>query len=394
MDEIRIIRTYRILQFLKQFPAALVASTYTVYLLSKGLTLPDLSLVALSFYAVLLAAEIPTGVFADRYGRKKSMMVSCLAATISGLVYIGSGTLWHCMLAEMFSAVGCAFYNGALDAWLKHELEYCGKSELLGKAAAQGAQTIPISFALGALFGGLLAGYGMVLPWIVGVVLGLFWLAVAATLMKEHYAPPRIKPHWLDSVGSVKSSRPIQLVCAIGFVNYLVCSPFNLYWQPYFTGFAPDPALLGVLCFFLFGAGFLGAWLVEAKLVKTSAEFQQKAMIAELALIGILVAFSVLCPVFFVSLLFFVMHECPRGALYALRQAYLQNAIGEESKRATIGSIASLFEQAGSITAYVLCYGLAKTHTIATVWLLCGGAAVLAAVFLLRSFGNAQSGQD
>lgn len=83
MEEKRIIRTYRILQFLKQFPTALVASTYTVFLLAKGLTLSDLSLVALSFYIVLIAAEIPTGIFADRYGRKKSMMVSCLIASVS-----------------------------------------------------------------------------------------------------------------------------------------------------------------------------------------------------------------------------------------------------------------------------------------------------------------------
>jgi hypothetical protein len=310
----------------------------------------------------------------------------------SPLIFIWATNLWQCMLAEAFGAAAWGFYNGALDAWLKHELEFRGDNEQLIKATSQGAQAIPISLAFGTLTGGVLARYSLVLPWIVGILFNLVLLAAVIFLVKEHYQPLKTKSYWLDSVSLAKKDKTIKLVCLLGFVNCLICAAPSMYWQPNFISSAADPVILGVLCFGFFAANFLGAKASEKGFAKSKAGFQAKAMIGCLPVIGALIIASAVCPWFYASVLFFAMHECPRGMFYALKQAYLQNAIKEESKRATIGSISSFFEQLGSIAAYLACYFLIQLYSISTVWLFSGAAAVMAFAAIFSRFRKMLSG--
>ena len=102
--------------------------------------------------------------------------------------------------------------------------------------------------------------------------------------------------------------------------------------------------------------------------------------------VGVFVVGSAVCPWFLASLVFYALHECPRGVFYAVRQAFLHNAISEENKRATIGSISSFFEQAGSIAAYVACHGLLLSNSVSTVWVLSGAAAIVVSAVMYWRF--------
>jgi MFS family permease len=385
MEVDKLINKYVILQFLRQMPTAMVASTYAVFLMGKGMSLSDLGLVGLSFSIFLLVAELPTGYFADRFGRKNSMIVSCLISTIAPFVYIRASNLWGCILAELIFAIGCGFYNGALDAWIKHELQCIGKDKAhLQIAGAKGLQAIQVSIAIGALSGGYLASRNMILPWIIGGLMNVAILIAVIVLMRENYQPVKHRSRLREGMGSVAESAQLKFVCALGFVLCFATATTNLYWQPFFAPTAPDPKILGVLSFSFFAVNFGGAKIAEKFFARNEARRQEKEMAFSQILLGAAMIAAAAMPVFAVSLLFYLAHEGARGAFMVTRLAYLQSAIAKESQRATIGSISSFFEQAGSIAAFLISGMMLRHGSIATVWMVSGAAAIIASAALYQ----------
>ena len=385
MQANELIKKYQILRFLRQMPTAMVASTYAVFLMGKGLTLADLGLVGLSFSVFLLAAELPTGYFADRFGRKKSMIVSGAITAIAPIIYIWADSLWQCILAELIFATGCGFYNGALDAWIKHELQCIGKDKShLQIAGAKGMQAVQIALVVGALSGGYLASWNMVVPWIVGGAFNIVLIIAAAMLMRENYQPAEHLPQLGEAVNLVAKSAALKFVCALGFILCFATATTNLYWQPFYAPIAPDPKILGILCFSFFTVNFIGAKIAEKFFAKNDAQRQEKELVVSHLLIGAAMVAAATVPVFAVSLLFYIVHEGARGAFMVTRQAYLQAAITKESQRATIASVGSFFEQAGSIAAFLISGAMLQHGSIANVWLVSGAAAVIAPLLLYQ----------
>lgn len=394
MQANELIRKYQTLQFLRQMPTALVSPIYAVFLLGKGLKLEELSLVAISFFVVLLIVELPTGLFADRFGRRKSMLVSCFIAGFAPLVYIWADALWQCMLAEAIYAISCGFYNGALDAWIKHELQCVGKDKThLQKANARGMQAMQVSLAVGALLGGYLASVDMVLPWIAGTLVSFAIAGAVIPLMKENYRYEEEPMDLKDGISAAGQSTALKFVCLLGFLQCAATAPFNLYWQPFFGANISDARTLGLLSFSFFAVNFAGAKIAEKLFAKSGMRRQEKEMVFSQVFIGAAIILCVAVPLFPISLAFYVMHEGGRGVFYVVRQTYLQFSISKESQRAFVGSISSFFEQAGSIAAYLGCFLLLGHIPIGSVWLICGSIAAVVPLTLYHRF-KAPNGQE
>jgi len=182
----------------------------------------------------------------------------------------------------------------------------------------------------------------------------------------------------------VAKSATLKFVCALGFLLCFATATTNLYWQPFYAPIAPDPKILGILCFSFFTVNFAGAKIAEKFFAKNDAQRQEKELVVSHLLIGAAMVAAATVPVFAVSLLFYIVHEGARGAFMVTRQAYLQAAITKESQRATIGSASSFFEQAGSITAFLISGAMLQHGSIANVWLVSGAAAVIAPLLLYQ----------
>ena len=75
----KIIRQYYVLSCL--FSAgglSVISAIYVTYLIKNGLDLFQVNLVNAIFFFTLFVCEIPTGAFADLFGRKKSFVIACV----------------------------------------------------------------------------------------------------------------------------------------------------------------------------------------------------------------------------------------------------------------------------------------------------------------------------
>lgn len=89
---------------------------YVLYFRYYNITLFEVALLAAVFEAAVLISELPTGLVADRFGRKLSVILGFACFTVSGLVFILFRNLTGFLIAEVLFGVAEAFISGAAEA--------------------------------------------------------------------------------------------------------------------------------------------------------------------------------------------------------------------------------------------------------------------------------------
>jgi DHA3 family tetracycline resistance protein-like MFS transporter len=121
-----------------------------------------------------LLFEVPTGVVADLYSRRLSVIIGVLLVgacfVVQGLVPVVAAIA----LAEVLRGIGATFNSGALEAWIADEI---GEDRAAG-AYLRYAQTRQLGALVGTVAGVALAGVALGLPVLIGgvgmLVLGVF----------------------------------------------------------------------------------------------------------------------------------------------------------------------------------------------------------------------------
>jgi MFS family permease len=93
-----------------------VGATSVTYLLSRGISMSDVAALKSLQAIVLIFGEIPTGVFADIFGRKLSLICGGISAIIGFLIYFFAESLFWFFLAESFTAISLCFWSGAFES--------------------------------------------------------------------------------------------------------------------------------------------------------------------------------------------------------------------------------------------------------------------------------------
>lgn len=146
---------YYTVTFISDFAFNTVSAVYVLFLINQGLDLFQVGLVNFAFMVGIFLLEVPTGAFADHFGRKKSIILSDIFIIFAFLTYFFSSTLLMFIAAEILAAVGYTFSSGALDAWLVDSLQ---EKELDGKIDFVFSRASIIS-KTASLFGGLIGAY-------------------------------------------------------------------------------------------------------------------------------------------------------------------------------------------------------------------------------------------
>jgi DHA3 family tetracycline resistance protein-like MFS transporter len=141
---------------------ATVAMVYRIE--EVGLDPLRLVLLGTALEVAVLAFEVPTGVLADTYGRRRSV--------ITGFLLMGSGfalegaipTFAAVLVAQAVWGVGYTFISGALEAWIADE----APERNLGRVYLRGEQADYAGSLLGVILSVAFATYALNLPLLIG----------------------------------------------------------------------------------------------------------------------------------------------------------------------------------------------------------------------------------
>jgi MFS transporter, DHA3 family, tetracycline resistance protein len=345
-------RVYYGIELLTAMPAFVFTAVYLV----RDLDMSPLQLVLMGtvMEAAVFAFEIPTGVVADTYSRRASIIVSLLiqglAITIVGfstepVVAIAAWGLW---------GFGYTFMSGAYQAWITDEVGV----DKIGGVFLRGTRIGFIGSFVGLGLQFLVSTQSLRAAVIAGGVLMMFCGAACIVAMPEtgfRRRPRSERGHALDELKTTAGSglryvryQPLLLlVLAISFFGGMSTEALDRLWEAHFirdiglpSVFSLDPVVwfvlftLPMLPLAYFGAGFLMKRFENAdapRLVRMLIVLTTVMMLGQLAfgLVGGIAAayFSLL------------VYRVARTLTYPLEMTWLNRQIADSSVRATVISI-------------------------------------------------------
>jgi MFS family permease len=108
---------YFVYTALKGFGFGLFLAVWVIYLQQRGLSLSQAALIDVTFFVAAALAEIPTGIVADRFGRKTSMIAGAALLSVGVLGWTFAPTLPLIIVAYVAMGIGITFLSGAEDAF-------------------------------------------------------------------------------------------------------------------------------------------------------------------------------------------------------------------------------------------------------------------------------------
>jgi DHA2 family methylenomycin A resistance protein-like MFS transporter len=232
-----------------------------------------------AYTLVLAALLLPFGVFGDRWGHRRVVVLGFLCFFLGSLACSLSPTIELLVAARALQGVGAAAtMAGTLAMLSESAVDDRERSRLVGLWAALGGIALP----LGPLLGGLLVDLG---SW-----RAVFWLnlpiivAALVPIIVHHPASPRLVPGSGDAAretGRSESSHPsrirLALACLVaGLLNFCVLGTLFLLTQhfqdvrglsPFQAGLATLPALVPLPFFGALSGTIsnrLGVWRTSA----------------------------------------------------------------------------------------------------------------------------------
>jgi MFS family permease len=168
--------------FWTHFVAAVLIPFYTDW---AGLTLAQIMTLNAWFMAWNFALEIPTGAVADFFGRKWSIVLGAIVASLGCLLYTSTPRYAVFLAAEVVLATGYSLVSGADEALLYDSLVATGHVAEAARRIARLQSAQLVGIVVGALGGTLIARYGGVRAPLVWQAVPIAFAAVVATTLVE-----------------------------------------------------------------------------------------------------------------------------------------------------------------------------------------------------------------
>jgi MFS family permease len=348
------------LEVLLSMPAFVVIAVYLVR--EVGLDPLQLILVGTVMEAAVFVFEIPTGVFADTYGRKRSIIVSLV---LQGVAWSLVGLVPHfvpILLAWALWGFGWTFMSGAYEAWITDEVG----ADRVGPVFARGAQLSYAGALLGLGLGIGIAAYDLSLSVVLAGALTVATGVLAIVFMPEtgyrRRRPEDERPTVRelvttarDGVRFARSQPLILLLLATALFAGAASEALDRLREAHFireVGLPQVFSLDPVVWFGLFGAASMGLGLLATTVLvrhfdRATAGGLARALFAFTGLIAVgMIAFG-LAGSLVLALAALLTAQLGRALVSPLYMTWLNQQITDSSVRATVISISGQADAIG-----------------------------------------------
>lgn len=378
--------------FLKSFSIGVMAPVLSLALLAHGASIGTVSLLIGAYSLTVIAAEFPSGVFADVCGRKKAFLLAAALYALSyGLMFpFRSGAVLCCSM--VLNGLGRAFSSGSLEALAIDEAG--AADDAVVRITARFSILESAGLAAGALAGGIVSGLGTGYAGNLGMNAAICAFLFFLTLRFVH-EPPRAREQAEETAGSrigeqVKESltfltrRGVRALFALALATGFALISVETYWQPALASFQPAPWLFGLVSFGGFFAVIAGTKLAE-RLLTRRAGAEALVLLGSKALFGAVLI-----------LLALQFREAGFIAAYMLAYFFLGgggvaentrlNRAVPSCRRASVLSLFSFTVQIGGLIASACGYLVSVRGDYRNMWWIAGALLALSAgVFALQT---------
>ncbi len=371
----------------------LTNAIWVIYLIAHGYSPFAIGLFEMVFHIAKFIFEVPTGIFADLLGRRKSLVVYCLLGAIQQLLFLYP-TLALITLSFALSGVAWAFRGGANEAVLWGIAGYAdpgNQSRRYSRLVSRMYMIGLLGEILGVSVGGMLGNILQVLPFIAEAAFSVIAIIPLLLLPERRFGlEHRTNPfrHLWTGLSAVGKSPVLLGLLLIDALAESCWQTIYFYNQLYLHGLGFSLVMVGVIVAVSTGTNFL--FTASAPLVMRHVS--ERWIIPLCMLMEVLGLFLMSLPVANVSLLGYLVFLQASVAILGPAISTFVNERSPERQRATVLSFQTGLFSAAMIVLFPL-FGLGVTHvSYSTVYLwtliaLAGGCAIIFGIVqLLRKF--------
>jgi MFS family permease len=226
----------------------------TLYLIDRGLSFFEINSLFGVILITQLLSEVPTGILADKIGRKKSIVIAYTFQLSGEIVFIFAHNYLLIAFSCILAGIGFAFYSGCYEAMMFDSLKSDNKENEMQKVSGLNSGFKLIATVLGALIGGFLSADLSMDSYILLIVLTAISVGIALIVsfflkepkyisVNDSQSSMQILREGISHIKKNKSLKRIMLlsILATPFINYLL----NFY-QPFLLNANVPSIWLGI----------------------------------------------------------------------------------------------------------------------------------------------------
>lgn len=160
----------------------IAGASWVALLALRGFSMFEIGMLESIFHIVSSSFEIPSGVVADVFGRKKTMVLASLVSFVSGLFMILSNNFWSVAFAIGFSALSYNLESGTREALAYDSLKFAGQEEKYNKFASTEMMLYRITSSTATLCAGFALWLGYRKAYAFDIVFSLIAIGIACSL--------------------------------------------------------------------------------------------------------------------------------------------------------------------------------------------------------------------
>lgn len=367
------IRFFYLYKFLSNFQ--LWIPIWVLYLQQdRGLSLTQITVLEAGFQVTVVVMQIPTGAFADRWGRRYSLLLSGVG-TSAAIFLFGIGShFWILLVSYLVWALAGTLGSGADTAFLHDTLAGLGREGEFGRIVGRAQAWLVGAGVIAALAGAPLASAtSLAFPILLSAGIGLLCAFVVLGFREPERQLPRARPRYLtvmrEAVAYTAGHSRLRAMIALDGVLLGISLAGMILFQPFLALHHVPVKAFGLLIAptqVLSVAGLLfGDYLAR--------RFGERPVLC--GVVGGMLAsvFTVaLVPSVFAVVGFMLLRLCT-GTLYPVANAYI-NRHSPDHLRATVSSGGGMAAGLGSAVSEPA-FGLAADHFSLPVAFLFAGIA-------------------
>lgn len=170
------------------------------------------------FSAVFLSQallELPTAFLSDTIGRKKTLVLGAVSATVGIFLYALGFSFWCLLLGAVFEGLSRSLFSGTQKALLFESLKESNRSDDFDHVLGKTSSVDQIALAISAAVGGILAFHSLSLVvWIAVIPQILCFVSALFFVEPKHIERNESKPLdlFLSSFKGIMANRKLRLV--------------------------------------------------------------------------------------------------------------------------------------------------------------------------------------
>lgn len=368
----------------------ITSAIWVLYLSFKGMSLIEIGILESIYHITGVLFELPTGIIADLYGKKFSVVAGRIVSVISCILMITSNSFWGFGLAFVLSAASMNLNSGAGEALVYDSLKSLGEEEKYKKIWGNLAFLMSLGQGVAVLLGGVLADIKFLYAYILGAIIQIAALIAAYNfkeppINKDYEEKQQESPILSQLITSVKVLRTRKVVLYLILFSSLIGSlqtTVFFYSQQYFSDMSYSKTAIAIICAL--------SSLIEAISSKYAYKLENllklKGTLIGVSLINI---FSLIGLAFIkdLSVVFFLFTSITGALAFTIFSDYINSRIPSEY-RATILSFDSLCFSAFMISVFPIFGILAEKNGFSITFGIIALLYIPAMTFLMLKLGK------